>query len=119
MTQPSSGSSRNDFDGKWKWVYVVPLMALMIPIIAITEIDFNAVLTSSLAAVVVGIGVGTMAARSLLKYRHQLRLKELRAQQELIALESRQLTEAQRLLDLDDTASQMRSMPQTEPPLEV
>ena len=94
-------------------------MALMIPIVAIADIDFNAVLTSSLAAVVVGIGVGTMAARSLLRYRHQLRLEELSAQQEIIALESRQLTEAQRLLDLDDSARQLRSLPRAEPPIEA
>ena len=105
--------------GGWKWVYVIPLMALTIPIIAIANVDITEILTSSVAAIVIAIGGGTLAGRYLLGYRHQLRLSELEAQREVAALEAHQLAEAQRLLDLDDRLHELKPAPKAAPPSEA
>jgi len=109
----------NDGDRGWNWAYLIPIMALMIPIVAITGLNLTEVLTSVMAAVVAAIAAGTVAGRYLLGYRHELRMTELEAQRELTALESRQLTEAQRLLDLDDRLDELRPSPETNPPAGV
>lgn len=105
--------------GGWNWAYLIPMMALMIPIFAVTNVDLTEILTSNMAAVVAAVGAGTVAGRYLLGYRHQLRMSELTAHADIAALEARQLTEAQRLLDLDDRIDQLRPEPKTTPPADA
>lgn len=112
----SDSSAPGPKDGGWKWVYLIPMMALMIPIVAISNVDITAIATSATGVSVVTITAGTIAGRYLLGYRHQLRLAELEVQRDVVALEARQLTEAQRLLELDDRIDELRSRPETEPP---
>ncbi|MBK5268578.1 MAG: hypothetical protein JJE47_14220 [Acidimicrobiia bacterium] len=92
----------------WSWAYLIPLMGLMIPIIAITDLNLTEVLTSTMAAVIAAIGAGTLAGRYLLGYQHQLQVRELEARREIVALETHQLTEAQRVLDLDDRLDELK-----------
>jgi len=115
----SGNKKRADSDRGWHWAYLIPILALMIPIVAITNLDLTAVLTSAMAAVVAAVAAGTVAGRYLLGYRHELRMSELEAQRELTALESRQLSEAQRLLDLDDRIDELRPNRTTNPPTEA
>ena len=110
---------RDGKDGSWNWAYLIPILGLMIPIFAVTNVDLTEILTSVMAAVIAAIGAGTVAGRYLLGYRHQLRMSELEAHREVAALESRQLTEAQRLLDLDDRLDELRLSPETNPPAEA
>ena len=112
----SGNKKRAESDGGWHWAYLIPILALMIPIVAITNLDLTEILTSAMAAVVAAIAAGTVAGRYLLGYRHELRMTELEAQRELTALESHQLSEAQRLLDLDDRIDELRQTPKTNPP---
>lgn len=108
-----------DRDRSWNWAYLIPILALLIPIVAITNLNLTEVLTSVMAAVIASIAAGTVAGRYLLGYRHELRMAELEAQRELTALESHQLTEAQRLLDLDDRIDDLRPSPKATPPAEA
>ena len=115
-----SGTKKHaDGNRGWNWAYLIPILALMIPIVAITNLDLTEILTSLMAAVIAAIAAGTVAGRYLLGYRHELRMTELEAQRELATLESRQLTEAQRLLDLDDRIDGLRPSPTTNPPAEA
>lgn len=115
-----SGNKKHaDGDRSWNWAYAIPILAMLIPIVAITNLDLTEILTSLMAAVIAAIAAGTVAGRYLLGYRHELRTTELEAQRELTALESRQLTEAQRLLDLDDRLDELRSPRKTNPSTEA
>jgi hypothetical protein len=73
-----------------------------------------------MAAAIAAIAAATVAGRYLPGYRHQLRMTELDAQREVTSLESRQLTEAQRLLDLDDRLDELGPPSRkTNPPAEA
>lgn len=77
-------SKKPNADGNsWNWVYLIPIMALMIPIVATTNLDITEVLTSTMATDIATLGAGTVAGRYLLGYRPQ---------REITALESQQLT---------------------------
>lgn len=111
---------RNTNGTSWNWAYLIPVMGLMIPIIsiiAITGLNRTEVLTSTMAAVIAAIGAGTLAGRYLLGYLHQLRVLELDARREMVALETHQLTEAQRVLNLDDRLDRERLRPPPRPSL--
>lgn len=105
-------------DRGWHWAYVIPLAALMIPIIAVIGNDAIVELFSSwVTAIIVLLAGGTLAGRSLLRYRHELRLEEFAAQRDIAAAEALQLSEAQKLLDLDDRIETLQYDPKPEDPL--
>ncbi|HLT97646.1 MAG TPA: hypothetical protein VK070_12775 [Acidimicrobiia bacterium] len=82
------------------WI-LIPLAALSIPIFAI--IGENVILTSVIAGLVALIGI-TLALRSLMTHRHNLRMEELEAQERIARAEREQLSAAQRILELDGGA---------------
>ncbi len=95
-----------DDDGSWNWAYLIPITALMIPIVAILvggEVNFMPILVTIVAAAAITIGV-----RSVLGYQHKLRMEELEARREIAAIEAQQLTVAERVLDLDEPAAELR-----------
>jgi hypothetical protein len=101
MTEPERNSNI--------WI-VIPLAALSIPILAIMR-D-----TSWIGWVfggVVLIAALAVAAWSLMRHRHDLRMKEIAAQERLVKIEQEHLASAQRLLELDDIQERIREQ---EPP---
>ena len=100
--------ARNDGDDKDRdssiWV-LVPLTALMIPIIAVA--DGNAL-------VLIGVGlafltvVASVVARSLMDHRHDLRLREIEAERRLILEDRLRLQDANRVLDSDQALPHLR-----------
>jgi hypothetical protein len=91
------------------WI-IVPLAALSIPIVAIMRdtswfgwVFGGVVLIAALA----------VAAWSLMNHRHELRMKEIAAQERLVKVEQEQLASAERLLELDDIQERVRKQ---EPP---
>lgn len=96
--------------GGWNWAYVIPLAALMIPIIGVLGPETIAeIFTGTPAIILTSIAGGTLAGRYLLGYRHRLRLDEIEARAAIVDAETRQLAESTRLLDLDDPVNQLRS----------
>ena len=83
------------------WV-LVPLAALSIPIFAV--IGSNVILTSVIAAVI-GLVAITLAARSLMTHRHRLLMQELEARERIVRAEREQLGAAERILQMDDPAT--------------
>lgn len=104
----------NNDGSTWNWAYLIPLTALMIPIIAVIGVsaeEFLPLLEIIVAAVAVTLGV-----RSVLGYRHRLRMEELETQKEIAVIEAQQLTAAQRVLDLDEGTEQLRQQVRREQP---
>lgn len=93
------------------WI-LVPLAALMIPIIAIAG---NNPVFWAIFAMAVVLGGGTLAARNLMSHRHELRMAEIEAQAKVMAEERAQLEVANRILDADvaELRSQFRAQPPT------
>lgn len=81
------------------WV-LIPLAALTIPILAVSG-GSESPLTWSVGVLVIVVAV-TLAVRSLMTHRHNLRLKEIEAQERASRAEREHLSAAQRILDLDD-----------------
>ncbi len=93
-------------DGSWNWAYLIPITALMIPIIALLEVTAAELLP--LLITIVAVAAVTIGVKSVLGYQHKLRMEELEAQKEIAALEAQQLSAAQRVLDLDEPAAELR-----------
>lgn len=91
----------------WHWAYLIPIMALLIPILGVLNASLADLLP--LVSIIVGVAAVTLGVRSVLGYQHGLRMEELEAQKEIAALEARQFSEAQRILDLDERTAQLRS----------
>lgn len=91
------------------WI-VIPLAALSIPILAILR---DTPWVGWMFGAVVLIGALTMAARSLMTHRHDLRMKEIEAQERVARIEQEHLTSAQRILELDDVQERLRKEPPT------
>lgn len=87
------------------WV-LVPLAALMIPIIAVA--DGNALVLVGVGAAFLVIVLGVVA-RSLMDYRHELRLKEIEAERRLIQEDRLRFDDAKRVLDRDSELRELRS----------
>ncbi len=97
----------------WNWAYLIPILALLIPITAITNANVGDLVPVIVTVLILG---GLWAGgRNLLAYRHQLRMDELRSERDIAALEAERLREAQRVLDLDDRIEELKG-PETEPP---
>ncbi len=94
-------------DQGWNWAYIIPILALMIPIVAIAgdAVGNIAIGAGIIAAVALALG-GT---RSLMAYRHQLRMKELEAKRDIARIEAGQLDKADRILAADDHLAQLRA----------
>ncbi len=86
-------------DRSWNWAYLIPILALMIPIVAIAGSSTWFVLVVSIAA---ALGGGTLAGKYLLDHRHQLRMAELEARERLMREERSQLDIANRILEADE-----------------
>ncbi len=91
------------------WI-VIPLAALSIPVLAILR---DTPWVGWMFGAVVLIGALTMAARSLMTHRHDLRMKEIEAQERVARIEQEHLTSAQRILELDDVQERLRKEPPT------
>lgn len=85
------------------WI-LIPLAALSIPIFAVVN---DGPLVWVLGAVIVLVAL-TLAARSLMTHRHELRIRELEAQERIVRAERDQLSAAERLLELDDLGRAVR-----------
>lgn len=94
-------------DSGWNWAYLIPLMALMIPIVAIAgeAIGNIAIAVGIIGAVALALG----GVRALMNHRHELRMKELAAQREIARIEAGKLEKADRILSADDQLSQLRA----------
>jgi len=100
-------------DGRWRWAYLIPLMALLIPILAVTDAQLDDIVPVLVTLAIIG---GLWASgRNLLGYRHELRMKELEVEREVAALEAERLKEAQKVLDLDDRIAELKKLDR-EPP---
>ncbi len=100
-------------DRRWHWAYLIPMMALLIPILAVTEAQLGDIVPVLVTLAVIG---GLWAAgRNLLGYRHELRMKELEVERDVAALEAERLKEAQKVLDLDDRIAELKQTDR-EPP---
>ena len=91
------------------WI-VIPLAALSIPILAIMRDTSWIGWVFGSVVLVVAL---TLAARSLMNHRHSLKMKEIEAQERLMAAEKEHLASAQRILELDDVQDRLR---RKEPP---
>ena len=107
----------DDNGSTWHWAYLIPIMALLIPIIAITENSLGELVPVLVTLAI--IGGAWLAGRNLMGYRHQLRMSELEAQRQLAALEAARLSEAQKILDLDDGIEQLRRIDPAPPGIET
>lgn len=94
-------------DSGWNWAYIIPILALMIPIVAIAgdAIGNLAIGLGIVAAVALALG-GT---RALMAYRHELRMKELEAKRDIARIEAGKLDRADRILAADDQLAQLRA----------
>ena len=94
-------------DSDWNWAYIIPILALMIPIVAIAgdAIGNLAIGIGIVAAVALALG-GT---RALMAYRHELRMKELEAKRDIARIEAGKLDKADRILAADDQLAQLRA----------
>ncbi len=88
------------------WI-LVPLAALSIPIIAVLGSADNWVVSAAVVGLMVLIAV-TFIIRSLMTHRHNLRMRELEAQERIAHIEQQRLTAAERLLERDDGVADLR-----------
>ena len=94
-------------DSGWNWAYIIPILALMIPIVAIAG--------DAIGNLAIGIGiVGAVAlalggTRALMAYRHELRMKELEAKRDIARIEAGKLDKADRILAADDHLAELRA----------
>jgi hypothetical protein len=101
-TQPGGGPEPSFFAGENVWI-LVPLMALSIPILAITlSNDAAAPIFAVVIAVVALIAAVTFAVRNVVGFRHRLRLQELAAQERLAQAERERFRAAERMLGEPD-----------------
>lgn len=111
MTKPPRDGEPNEDKSSWNWAYLIPMMALAIPILAVSGARLSDLIPLLVTlAIVSGLWAG---GRNLLGYQHQLRMRELEAQAEIAAIEADRLREAQKVLDLDDRIEHLK---RTEPP---
>lgn len=101
-------SDKDDKDGSSNIWILIPLMALMIPIIAVGSSSEQAAAFWAVLATALLLGGGTFAARSLMTHRHRLRMIEIEAQAKIAAEERHQLEAANRILDADSAAAELR-----------
>lgn len=86
-------------DRSWNWAYLIPILALMIPIVAIAGSSAWFTWVVAIAAV---LGGSTLAGKYLLDHRHDLRMQELEVERRLLAEERSQLDLANRILEADE-----------------
>jgi len=92
-------------DGLW---VLVPIMALMIPILGISDgMDGGRAIPVAIAVCVV-MAVGAVLTRMLMAQRHAMRMTELRAEQDIAEVEARQLTEANQVIENNRTMQELR-----------
>ncbi len=96
-----SEKSRGLGDNVW---VLIPLAALSIPIFSVVA---GSPLVWFIGSVIALVAV-TLAARSLMTHRSELRIQELEAEEKIIRAERDQLTAAERLLELDDLGQAIR-----------
>lgn len=117
MEEPTSPANGKEIDGdddsRWHWAYLIPMMALLIPILAVTDATLDDLVPVLVTLAIIGGLWG--AGRNLMGYRHELRMSELEAQRRLAELESERMKEAQKVLDLDDRLADLKHA-QMEPP---
>lgn len=89
------------------WV-LIPLAALSIPIIGVLGAADSPLLSGVFAAVVMLAAV-TLAARSLMTHRHNLRMVEREAQERISRADGERLAVAERVLELDDGVTELRA----------
>lgn len=106
MDDDSKTSARSG-DGRDVWV-LIPLAALSIPIIAVLGESESPLLPAAFAAIVVLAAV-TLAIRSLMTHRHNLRMVELEARERIATTERERLAAAERVLELDDGIADLKS----------
>lgn len=102
--QPMSDHRSNNI-----WI-LIPLAALSIPVLAILR-DTSWI--GWMFGAVVLIGAISMAAKSLMNHRHELRMKEIEARERVARIEQEHLDSAQRILELDDVQERLRREPPT------
>lgn len=93
--------------GGWNWAYLIPILALMIPIIAVAG---EALGNLAIGAGIIGaVALALGGTRALMAYRHELRMKELQAQRDIARIEAGKLDKADRILAADDQLAQLRA----------
>lgn len=111
MSKTPDEDENTENTSSWNWAYLIPLMALSIPILAVSGARLSDLIPLLITvAIISGLWAG---GRNLLGYQHQLRMRELEAQREVAAIEAARLREAQKVLDLDDRIEHLK---RTEPP---
>lgn len=91
----------------WNWAYIIPILALMIPIVAIAG---DAIGNLALGAGIIGaVALALGGTRALMAYRHELRMKELEAKRDIARIEAGKLDRADRILAADDQLAQLRA----------
>ena len=87
------------------WI-LIPLTALMIPIFGVIGSSDNPAIAWVVAGVI-AVAALTVAARSLMTHRHNLKMEELEAQERIARAEREQLSAAERILELDQGAKDL------------
>lgn len=81
------------------WI-LIPLTALMIPIFAVIGSSDNPAIAWVVAGVF-ALAAVTVAVRSLMTHRHNLKMEELKARERIARAEREHLSAAERILELD------------------
>lgn len=92
-------------DGLW---VLVPIMALMIPILGISDGMAGGQAIPFAIAVCVVMAVGAVLTRMLMAQRHTMRMTELRAERDIADAEARQLTQANQVIENNRTMQELR-----------
>lgn len=93
-------SNENKGFGDNIWI-LIPLTALMIPIFAVVGSSNNPAIAWVVAGVI-ALAAVTLAMRSLMTHRHNLKMDEMEAQERIVRAEREHLSAAERILELDN-----------------
>lgn len=92
-------------DGAW---VLVPLAALMIPILAVSDGVAGGSAIPLAVAVTMVMVVGAVLARMLMAQRHSLRMRELQAERAIAEAEARQMSQANQVIENNRTIQELR-----------
>lgn len=105
--QPAEDDDASDDVEDSSWV-LIPLAALMIPILGVSQGNDGGAAIAIAVAVALVLAVATLLARMLMVQRHNLRMTELRAERRLAQEESQQLMQANQMLERNRTIEELR-----------
>lgn len=103
----ADNNERDSSGGDSGWA-IIPVVALFIPLFAISAALESEILQIAVSLAIVIVMSG-MLARSLLAQRHMHRIEELETQASLTRAESEQLAQANRIMDQNAEIRELRN----------